>query len=361
VKTAFPLFDKVDDSNYGLVFLYTNLIVSIIITFIWTLADHSRANYEKLYRWLRLYLRYFLAAYLFGYGFIKIFPSQFQSITASRLIMSVGDQAPMLLAWNFMGYSRVFQMFMGITEVIAGLMLLFRRTTTLGAILSSATFGFVALMDFCFNVPVRLLALHLLFISLFLTFDDIKRLRNVFLFNKPANPVPYTFLITKPIWRKILLGLQALYGISILFKTITESAAGAKTFGQDAPHGPLYGVYNATCFIQNSDTLAPLDTDSLRWKRFVIDGGNWHQSGIIQLNTDKYIFCNITVDTVKQILSVQSQADTTEKYSLQYFLPDSSHLRLEGLWKKDSIKVLMSKYDLNNYLLHREKFTWIKE
>jgi hypothetical protein len=275
--------------------------------------------------------------------------------------MNVGDQPPMLLAWNFMGYSRVFQMFMGITEVIAGLMLLFRRTTTLGAILSSATFGFVTLMDFCFNVPVRLLALHLLFISLLLTFDDIKRLLNVFLFNKPTNPVPYTFLITKPIWRKILFGLQALYGICILFKTITESAAGAKTFGQDAPHEPLYGAYNTTWFIQNSDTLAPLDTDSLRWKRFVIDGGNWHQSGIIQLNTDKNIFCNITVDTVKQIVSVQSKADTTEKYFLQYSLPDPGHLRLEGLWKKDSIKVLMSKYDLNNYLLHSEKFTWIKE
>ena len=31
---SFPMFDKVDDSNYGLVFIYTNLIVSIIITFI---------------------------------------------------------------------------------------------------------------------------------------------------------------------------------------------------------------------------------------------------------------------------------------------------------------------------------------
>jgi hypothetical protein len=360
-KTAFELFDKVDDSNYGLVFLYTNLIVSAIVTLAWSILDRKRNNYELLYQWLRLYIRYFLSAYLFGYGFIKVFPSQFQSITASRLVMTVGDQPPMLLAWNFMGYSRAFQMFMGITEVIAGILVLFRRTTTLGAILSAFTFGFVSLMDFCFNVPVRLLALHLLFISLFLVFDDIKRLLNVLLLNKPAYALTYTPLFTNSAWRKVLLGLQALYSICILYKTITESVTGAKTFGQDAPHGPLYGVYNTTWFIKNTDTLAPLGTDSLRWKKFVIDGGDWHQSGIIQLNTDKNIFYNIKVDTVKQMLNLRGQADTTEKYSLHYSLPDSNHLIIEGKWKNDSIRVGMNKYDLNNYILFREKFEWIKE
>ena len=68
-KTAFPMFDKVDDSGYGLAFLYLNLILSTLATFIWSIADNRRKNYERLYQWLRLYLRYFLVAYLFGYGF----------------------------------------------------------------------------------------------------------------------------------------------------------------------------------------------------------------------------------------------------------------------------------------------------
>src|SRR5215212_5120084 len=29
--SAFPMFDKMDDSNYGLVFIYFNLIVSLIV------------------------------------------------------------------------------------------------------------------------------------------------------------------------------------------------------------------------------------------------------------------------------------------------------------------------------------------
>ena len=124
---------------------------------------------------------------------------------------------------------------------------------------------------------------------------------------------------------------------------------------------PLYGVYNTTYFIRNNDTVPPIETDSLRWKRLVIDGNNWRQSGIIELCTGTRFFCNATVDTVKKIISVQSQADTTEKYLLHYFMKDSNNIFLMGEWKGDSIQVLMSKYDLNNYPLHKEKFTWITD
>ncbi|HEY1871173.1 MAG TPA: hypothetical protein VGG71_08950, partial [Chitinophagaceae bacterium] len=82
---AFPGFDKVDDSYYGLVFMYLILLISFAATLLWNFIDRKRKNYEKLYQWLRLYLRYFLVAYLFGYGFAKVFPSQFEDITASRL------------------------------------------------------------------------------------------------------------------------------------------------------------------------------------------------------------------------------------------------------------------------------------
>ena len=144
---TFPLFDKVDDSRYGLVFIYCTLIISASATIIWSYLDWKRKNYLNLNEWLKIYLRYFLAAYLFGYGFVKVFPSQFQEITASRLVMTVGDQSPMLLAWNFMGYSTTLMKLNGLVEVIAGLLLLFRRTTTIGAIAASFAFAFIVLMD----------------------------------------------------------------------------------------------------------------------------------------------------------------------------------------------------------------------
>lgn len=360
-RPAFPMFDKVDDSGYGLVFLYLNLIVSTVVTFIWSIADYRRKNYERLYQWLRLYLRYFLVAYLFGYGFIKIFPSQFQAISASRLTQQVGDQSPMLLAWNFMGYSVVMMRLNGLAEVIAGLLLLFRRTSTAGAILSASLFSFVVMMDFCFNVPVRLLASHLLIISVFIILEDGRKLVNVFLLNKPTHSTIYAPLIVHPKWRKIFYGLQALYAACILYTSISMSIESEKKFGQSAPHVSLYGVYNTAYFIRNTDTIPALETDSLRWKQLVIDGGDWNQSGIILFNSGRKIFFNVQVDTVKQTLRIQPKTDTSENYSFNYFKPDSNHILLKGLWKKDTIKMLMNKYDLNNYLLYKEKFKWIED
>jgi len=360
-QVAFPTFDKVDDSFYGLVFIYLNLIISLIADIIWSSFDRKRKNHEKLFNWLKLYLRFFLAAYLFGYGFVKVFPSQFQAITASRLTMSVGDQSPMLLAWNFMGYSTTMMKLNGWAEVIAGLLLLFRRTTTLGAILSTAIFSFVVTMDFCFNVPVRLLASHLLLISIFLTLNDGKRLLNVFVLNKPAEPTIHTPLITHPLWRKIFSGILIGLAFCLLYSTIVKGVKAEKEYGQLAPHGPLYGVYTTDHFIKNGDTLSFSVKDTVQWKQLVIDGGAWNQSGVIRFINDSKERYQIMIDTVKRNLTIQSATDTTIKYAFNYFIPDPGHIQLNGLWKKDSIEVLLTKTDLNKFILHREKFEWINE
>ena len=355
---AFPTFDKVDDSYYGLVFIYLNLIISLVVALMWSVLDRKRRNYEKLYQWLRLYLRYFLVAYLFGYGFIKVFPSQFQEITASRLTMTVGDQSPMLLAWNFMGYSTFLMKLNGWVEVSAGLLLLFRSTTTIGAILSACTFGFIVVMDFCFNVPVRLLASHLLIMSIFLTAGDRKRLLNVFVLNKPVPAAVYEPLIDHRIWRKLLSLLLVVLAVCLLYSTITKGIDAERSFGRKAPRISLYGVYNTVYFLRNNDTIPALETDSLRWKQLVIDGSSWNQWGVIHFSSDKRISYTLEADTVKDIISLQSKSDTTQKYLIHYS-PAKDQFLFKGIWNKDSIEVLMNKYDLNNYLLHKEKFEWI--
>jgi hypothetical protein len=360
---SFSMFDKVDDSNYGLIFLYLNIIISSVVAIVWSLMDRRRRNYEKLYQWLRLYLRYYLAAYLFGYGFVKVFPSQFPSISASRLALTVGEQSPMMLAWNFMGYSSFMMRLNGIVEVFAGLLLLFRRTTTIGAILSAGVFSFVVMMDFCFNVPVRLLASHLLIISIFLVLKDGRKLINVFLLNKPTNATAYVPLIDHPRSRKIFFVLQAIVAISILCSGILSGLAAEKEYGwnSNSKKVPLYGVYNVVYFIRGHDTISRMGTDSIPWKQLVIDGGNWKQSGIIEFATGKKLFCNVHADTTNRILKVQSQADTLKNYLLHYAAPNENEILLKGRWEKDSIEVLMNKYDLDNYLLHREKFRWISK
>jgi hypothetical protein len=151
--------------------------------------------------------------------------------------------------------------------------------------------------------------------------------------------------------------------ISILCSGILSGLEAEKEYGwnTNSKKVPLYGVYDAVYFIRNRDTIPPVETDSSRWKQLVIDGGNWKQSGIIEFGTGKKLFCNLIVDTVKKIVRVESQSDTAENYLLHYFTQKDNKILLKGNWNKDSIEVLMNKYDLNNYILYKEKFTWITE
>jgi len=147
----------------------------------------------------------------------------------------------------------------------------------------------------------------------------------------------------------------------LLFTTITKAIDSEKSFGLKSPRVPLYGVYKTIYFIRNKDTVAPLATDSLRWKLLVIDENSWNQSGIIQFNSDKRSAYTVKTDTATRIISMQSRSDTTEKYSIHFDVQDGSHLYLKGRFKQDTVEILMYKYELDNYILHKEKFKWISD
>jgi hypothetical protein len=56
------------DNHYGVVFYLTLFFLSIIIAIIWSIFDKKKGNYDKLYYWLCLYLRYMLIIVMFSYG-----------------------------------------------------------------------------------------------------------------------------------------------------------------------------------------------------------------------------------------------------------------------------------------------------
>src|SRR5262249_51539780 len=87
---------------------------------------------------VRILVRFFLIEMMFGYGFAKIFAMQFPEPDTYRLNQHLGDMSPMGLLWTFMGYSVPYQVFTGAVEVLGGLLLVSRRTTFLGALVTAA-------------------------------------------------------------------------------------------------------------------------------------------------------------------------------------------------------------------------------
>ncbi|HVS63755.1 MAG TPA: hypothetical protein VMT85_09690 [Thermoanaerobaculia bacterium] len=79
-----------------------------------------------------------------------------------RLSQTIGESSPMGLLWNMMGYSRLYNLFSGGVDVLGGVLLLFRRTATLGALVAIGAMANVVLLNFAYDVPVKLYSMHLL-------------------------------------------------------------------------------------------------------------------------------------------------------------------------------------------------------
>ena len=166
--------------------VFLDVCIAAVIAFIWWLRQRSTPVAPRLADAGRVLLRYFLAWVMLSYGFSKVFPTQFSVMGPDRLLQPYGDSSPMGLLWTFMGASPGYQMFAGAAEVLGGLLLLFRRTTLLGALVVAAVMTNVFAMNVFFDVPVKLYSFHYLLFAAFLVIPDVPRLVGIFIANTPV-------------------------------------------------------------------------------------------------------------------------------------------------------------------------------
>jgi uncharacterized membrane protein YphA (DoxX/SURF4 family) len=174
------------DSLYHYVRIISILLIAFAGSIIWTIVDRKRANYKKLSYWIEVYVRYYLAYNMLDYGFPKVFNVQFTPLfpNLDHLVQTYGESSPQGLLWKFMGYSKSYQIFTGLCEVLGGLLLLFHRATTLGTIVLIAVLGNVVMMNWSYDIPVKIYSSHLLFMAIYLLSSDAKRMVNIFFLNK---------------------------------------------------------------------------------------------------------------------------------------------------------------------------------
>ena len=151
------------------------LVLAVITAGVWSLLDRKRRHYTGAMAWTRLALRYVLALILLGYGLAKVFPMQFQSPTTTRLAERFGDFSPMGVLWSFMGASVGYTRFAGSLEVLAAVLLLFRRTALPGALVATAVMANIFALNMFYDVPVKLYSFHLLLIAVAIAAPDLGR------------------------------------------------------------------------------------------------------------------------------------------------------------------------------------------
>jgi hypothetical protein len=303
----------------------------------------------------RIMVRYGLAAVMLGYGFIKVIPVQMPAPGPDRLLNTIGDTSPMGLLWTLMGASAAYQIFSGASEALGSILLFWRRTTLLGALVLTGVLTNVVALNLCYDVPVKLFSAHLLGMALYLVAPHAPRLLDVLWFNRAAAPME---LRPFPIGRRWLrwsaYAVKALVVVSCVGAPLSNAYDSAYTYGFMAPRSELDGVYRVTAFTRAGATGSAV-ADASRWVRIGING----RVGLASLqradgSTRRY---RVTIDGAKHTVTIRTMGE--EPVTLTYAKPAVGTLRFEGSFESTPIAVDLARQPDAAVVLTSRPFRWI--
>lgn len=242
--------------------------IAAVITAIWSAVDRKTTAHPRLEVVLEAYVRYWLALSMITYGLVKLLPIQFPPPHVATLDERVGDMSPMGLMWTFFGYSRAYQCFAGGAELLGGVLLLWRRTKTFGAFILSAVLLNVVVLNFCYDVPVKLGSLELFIAAFALLAPGLVRMVRAALGHAVAEQPPR--VRGTPRWERARI-IGSCSAVALIAWTQWSLLGDfAQWF---APPTPIDGAWVVERFTDGETDRPPLLTDGERWHKVQILGG----------------------------------------------------------------------------------------
>jgi hypothetical protein len=258
------------DTRYNYVQVLICAAFAAAVALLWSVLWPRPATQPRLHGLLRIYLRFWLGTTMIAYGANKVIKLQFPDPSFDRLLQPLGEYSPFSLLWTFMGASEVYTNFTGAAEVLGGVLLFARRTTTLGALVCIGVLSNVVMLNLCYDVPVKLFSSHLLAAAVFLAAPDARRLARVLVLNRPTEPRPLWRLFQNKWLHRGALALRTAFVLGFVAVTMYRMYEIRKAI-DEAPRSPLYGVWEVEDFQRDGKTVPPLLTDQTRWRRVVAD------------------------------------------------------------------------------------------
>lgn len=253
----------ISNTYYGTVVFGCYLVIAAFATAVWSVLDRRRLQYTRLHQIFRYLLRFMLATIMIHYGVLKIIPVQMTSpLPLGALTQPLGDLTRMRLLWLFTGASSSYETLVGCAELLGAALLLLPRTTLLGGLICAANLSMVVVLNFCYDVHVKLISLHLLVMALLLVAPDVPRLANVFLFNRATEPARTPPLFTNRWLNQAPQLLLLVFGLYTIVAGFRESWERYKPFHPLRP--PLYGVWNVEELAIDGREVPP---SAERWRR----------------------------------------------------------------------------------------------
>ena len=174
----------VHSDSKGMYLLVLYIFIAAVITSIIFKAK------DKLLDFIYSLSSYYLSLMLFKYGIDKIFLHQFYIPEPNTLFTPLGQMEKGLLYWSTMGTSSFYSIFMGSIEIIAAMLLLFRKTRVFALILSLGIIINIVTVNLGFDISVKLYSLFLLFLCIYLLIPFIPAFYSFFFKAEPVSERP---------------------------------------------------------------------------------------------------------------------------------------------------------------------------
>jgi len=333
-------------------------LIAVLAAVIWTLLDRRRANYSRLDQWLRAWVRLALATIIFGYGFAKVFPTQFATPSLQAYAQPLGEFSPMGLLWVFMGSSTAYTVFSGLVEVLGGLCLLFRRTATLGALILIGVMANVTMLNFAYDVPVKIFSLHLLLMAAYIAAPDARRLLNVVVLNRATTPRPVLPLFARR-WSRVSASVAvAAFAGFIIWSGVSGGLSSLNAARTALAASPLYGIYDVEDIRRDDAAMTPALVHPGQWRRVIFDAG-----GRITIRTASDVVTRFTskVDAAHHSMTLTDRSVPGHTLVLGFEQPGDNRLILRTALAGDPSVVRLRRFDEKQYLLLNRGFNWIQE
>ena len=216
-------------------------------------------RYERLSSGPRLLLRAAVALPMIISGIARLIPVQMPPLRPLDQLQRLGLLTQGELLQTLIGSSPVFQACTGLAALLGGVLLLFPRTTLLGALICAANLAMAATLAFCYDLPSKLYVSSLFFLSLLLVVPDLRRLVDLFFLDRAVEPAEAQPSATR--WPERFL---LLLGVGVI---VLGAVMAVPRLGQlHPPKPPLYGAW--TVEELTVDGEESVDPQGWRWAVF---------------------------------------------------------------------------------------------
>jgi len=341
-------------SLFGWLLLFLILLLSVAGTIVWSVLGRHKKNYHQLNFWFSHYLAYYLSMVMISqYAVSKIIPTQMPYPDAGSLLTPVGNFSKFWLTWMFIGASPGYERFTGCCELIASLLILFRRTRVAGCLIMTGVLINVVSLNVYYNIIVKMPSIILLLTTLFLLSPYIPKLVSFFYLLQPVSLKERHYAFNTG-WKKYLITALLLIPLWVTYKTIEYNIAYKNYLSFIRSRQKLY---NVTAF-SSPDSPNGEVNDTISWKQLAITG-YLQNNAVVYLKNGEIENYNYALDSTKHLFALINPVDTSSKYLFEYSLPSKNKMILAGNWKDKSVAIQLNEISIDSFTLLKDKTQWM--